>query len=87
MELLGDREVEVSNVRNLETNTNRNKEEEEARYQAELRNKEQEEEKELKDEEIVDAAKRMKMGKAAGVDGIPMEAWRFGGEEPVDRAD
>ena len=40
---------------------------------------EQEEERELEEGEIADAVKRMKLGKAAGIDGIPMEALRFCG--------
>lgn len=30
---------------------------------------------------ILGAIKRMKDGKAAGIDGIPGEVWRYGGEE------
>lgn len=37
-------------------------------------------EKELEEEEIYAAVRKMKLKKAAGIDGIPMEAWRFGGE-------
>lgn len=36
-------------------------------------------EEEVEDREIHKAMKRMKKGKAAGVDGIPMEAWLYGG--------
>ncbi|XP_071582471.1 uncharacterized protein [Temnothorax nylanderi] len=36
-------------------------------------------EMELQEEEIVRAVRNMKLGKAAGVDGIPMEAWLYGG--------
>lgn len=36
-------------------------------------------EEELQDEEIERAIKNMKMGKAAGIDRIPMEAWRYAG--------
>lgn len=32
----------------------------------------------IKEEEICQAVKRMKKGKAAGIDGIPMEAWLGG---------
>lgn len=31
--------------------------------------------------EILGASKRLKEGKAAGIDGIPGEIWRYGGEE------
>lgn len=34
--------------------------------------------KELEEEEIVEAVKKMKLGKVAGIDGIPFEAWRYG---------
>jgi len=37
-----------------------------------------EEEEEINGEEIIEAVKRIKLGKAAGIDGIPMEAWRYG---------
>lgn len=40
---------------------------------------EQEEERELEEGEIAEAVMRMKIGKAAGIDGIPMEALRFCG--------
>ena len=43
-------------------------------------NEEAEEEKELEEEEIGKAVLRLKLGKAVGIDSIPMEAWRFGGE-------
>lgn len=33
---------------------------------------------ELKEEEICQVVKKMKKGKAAGIDGIPMEAWLYG---------
>ncbi|XP_011641707.1 cilia- and flagella-associated protein 251-like [Pogonomyrmex barbatus] len=36
-------------------------------------------ERELKTEEIAEAVKKLKKGKAAGIDGIPMEAWKYGG--------
>lgn len=48
----------------------------------EVREKEGAEEakqEELKDEEIVTAINRMKKGKDAGMEGIPMEAWKYGG--------
>jgi len=35
--------------------------------------------KSLAKEDIIEATKRMRLKKTAGVDGIPMEAWRFGG--------
>jgi len=35
----------------------------------------------IEEEEITRAMKKMKMKKAAGIDGIPMEAWRFAGKE------
>lgn len=31
--------------------------------------------------EILEAIKRLKDGKAAGIDGIPEKVWRYGGEE------
>ncbi|XP_011859641.1 PREDICTED: uncharacterized protein LOC105557104, partial [Vollenhovia emeryi] len=40
---------------------------------------EEEEGEEIEEEEIVQAIKRMKKRKAAEVDGIPMEAWIYGG--------
>ncbi|KMQ96026.1 rna-directed dna polymerase from mobile element jockey-like protein [Lasius niger] len=43
--------------------------------------KKSEEEKLLEEEEIVEAVKKMKIGKAAGIDGIPLEAWKYGGME------
>ncbi|XP_024872374.1 uncharacterized protein LOC112454952 [Temnothorax curvispinosus] len=47
----------------------------------EERNEEQvqDTDRELQEEEIVRAVRNMKLGKAAGVDGIPMEAWLYGG--------
>jgi len=33
------------------------------------------------EEEIRRAIKKMKMKKTAGIDGIPMEAWRYAGKE------
>jgi len=33
----------------------------------------------IEEEEIKKAMKKIKMKKAAGIDGIPMEAWRFAG--------
>ncbi|XP_024891452.1 trichohyalin-like [Temnothorax curvispinosus] len=47
----------------------------------EERNEEQvqDTDKKLQEEEIVRAVRNMKLGKAAGVDGIPMEAWLYGG--------
>lgn len=39
------------------------------------------ERKTLKEEEIWQALKRIKDRKAAGIDNIPMEAWRSGGKE------
>jgi len=39
---------------------------------------ERKEEEELSAEEIIEAIKKMKLGKAAGIDGISMEAWRYG---------
>ncbi|XP_024891305.1 E3 ubiquitin-protein ligase BRE1A-like [Temnothorax curvispinosus] len=39
----------------------------------------QDTERELQEEEIVRAVRNMKLGKTAGVDEIPMEAWRYGG--------
>jgi len=36
-------------------------------------------EEELKEAEITTAINRLKKGKAAGIDGIPMEAWKYGG--------
>ncbi|KMQ86480.1 hypothetical protein RF55_14524 [Lasius niger] len=39
------------------------------------------EEKLLEEEEIVEAVKKMKIEKAAGIDGIPLEAWKYGGTE------
>lgn len=38
------------------------------------------EEKELKEVEVRRAIKKMKLGKAAGSDGIPMEAWKYDGQ-------
>jgi len=38
-------------------------------------------EEELEEEEIKRAMKKMKMKKAAGIDGIPMEAWRYAGKK------
>lgn len=38
-----------------------------------------EEREELSKEEIYKAIKKLKKGKAAGADGIPNEAWKFGG--------
>jgi len=35
----------------------------------------------IEEEEIKKALKKMKMKKAAGIDGIPMEAWRYAGKE------
>lgn len=40
----------------------------------------EEEEQEITENEISMALRKMKMKKAAGIDGIPMEAWKFGGE-------
>lgn len=39
------------------------------------------EEEEIRMEEITEAMRRMKEGKAVGGDGIPGEAWRYGGEK------
>lgn len=38
-----------------------------------------EEEKDLEEDEIGNAVVRMKLEKAVGIDSIPMEAWRYGG--------
>jgi len=54
-------------------------EEEEHRERGEQEEKNTEGEEELKNEEIVRAVGRMKKKKAAGYDGIPMEAWLYGG--------
>lgn len=35
---------------------------------------------ELEEEKIRNAVIKIKMGKIAGIDGIPMEAWKYGGE-------
>lgn len=35
---------------------------------------------ELKEDEIIEVVRRMKLKKAAEMDEIPMEAWRYGGE-------
>lgn len=43
--------------------------------------KESEEEKELDEDKIVDAIKKLKLGKASGIDGIPLKIWRYGGIE------
>jgi hypothetical protein len=40
-----------------------------------------EEERELSRKEIKEALKKMKEGKAMGIDGILGEAWKYGGEE------
>lgn len=46
-----------------------------------MREAEQEkQEEEIEEEEIKKAVKKMKMKKAAGIDGIPMEAWKYAGE-------
>ncbi|XP_039303552.1 DNA ligase 1-like [Solenopsis invicta] len=36
---------------------------------------------ELKEAEIITAINRLKKGKAAGIDGIPMKAWKYGGSK------
>jgi len=66
----------------------------EEEWVTEVIEKEEEEEKEytvetaeevtedtIEEEEIKRAMKKMKMKKAARIDGIPMEAWRFAGKE------
>lgn len=42
-------------------------------------------EEEIRQEDINDEIKRMKKGKAAGIDGIRNEAWMAGGEEVAKR--
>lgn len=42
------------------------------------------EEEEIRREDIKGIIKKLKEGKAAGLDGIPNEAWRYGGEEVKD---
>lgn len=39
---------------------------------------------ELSTEEIREAVRSLKDGKAAGCDGIPEEVWKYGGEEVID---
>jgi len=39
----------------------------------------EEEEESISEQEIREVVKRMKKRKAAGVDGIPMEAWKYAG--------
>lgn len=39
-----------------------------------------EDQKEVEEEEIGKAVMKLKVGKAVGTDGIPLEAWRYGGE-------
>jgi len=40
-------------------------------------------EEEIEIEEVRNAIKKLKVKKATGVDGIPMEAWKFAGTELV----
>lgn len=42
--------------------------------------REEDTEKEISKEEIGEAIKRLKDGKAAGIDEIPREVWKYGGE-------
>lgn len=42
---------------------------------------EQDRERQISKGELKEAVKRMKDGKAEGIDGIPSEAWKYGGEE------
>jgi len=55
-------------------------EEEEHNRRGEQEEKNTEDEEELESEEITRAVRRMKKKKAAGYDGIPMEAWLYGGK-------
>lgn len=52
------------------------------RKKLETQGEEEEEDlnKNLNEEEIGEAVMKMKQKKAVGIDGIPVEAWRFGGE-------
>jgi hypothetical protein len=50
------------------------------------RKKRKEEKKEISREEIKEAISKMKDGKAAGVDGVPEEVWKYGGEEVIEWA-
>lgn len=45
-----------------------------------LRHMERQKEEELGNSEIEDAVKRMKIKKASGIDGIPIEAWLYAGK-------
>lgn len=42
-----------------------------------------EEERDLNEEEIYNAIKRLKLKKAAGIDELPMEVWKFGGSSVI----
>jgi len=42
------------------------------------------EEKEISKEEIRLVIRKMKDGKAAGLDGLPGEVWKYGGEEMIE---
>lgn len=41
-------------------------------------------EEEISKDEIKEAIKKIKEGKATGIDGIPGEAWKYGGEETME---
>lgn len=45
----------------------------------EMKRKEEDTGQDIEEEEIITAMKRMKMKKAPGIEGIPMEAWCHGG--------
>jgi len=75
MEILGGSENRIEEERRMEEK----EEGEEAGKEEKSKEGELVEEEELEEEEIVEAIRKMKIGKAAGIDGIPYEAWRYGG--------
>jgi len=44
----------------------------------------EEKKREIDREEIREVMKKIKRGKAAGIDEIPAEAWKYGGEEVLN---
>lgn len=50
----------------------------------ERQGEEEERESEISKEELRNAIKRLKDGKAAGLDGVPAEVWKYGGGRMKD---